>query len=455
MWLPLFLFASADPRSAELRLVESALGSNQGVEWVRQLSDEVGARFAGSKSADIAVQWVEKTARGMGLTAKRESVKVPRWIRGEARAEVTVPTTHHLQVLALGGSVATPTAGLLADVMVVHSFDELDKRAAEAKGKIVLFHVQMERTKDFSGYGNAYAYRARGASAAAKHGAVASLIRSIGTGSHQLPHTGGMRYADGVTKIPSAALSHEDADLLMRLSERPDGDKPARVQLRLILTPRTEPDVESANVLIDLPGTDLASEVVLAGCHLDSWDVGRGALDDASGCSMLLELARLVQRDGLKPRRTIRLAFFMNEEFGLSGGIAYAKQHKAELAKHVLALEADAGAGRAIGYAVTGDETSMAVIRKWMAPYAWLAPLTVRTVDETGADLIPLHAGLVPQAGVLQDATDYFDWHHTVGDTFDKVVREDLANATAAFIALTWRAANDDATLERTKPAPE
>ena len=407
---------------------------------MQSLTDGVGARFAGTPGAERAVEWALAEMRRVGLkNVRRETVKVPRWVRGEEQVEVVVPAPHLLHAVALGGSVGTPSEGLMAEVVEVTSFDELKAFGERVRGKIVLFNKAMVRSRGFEGYGTAVPQRSRGAVEAARLGAVAVLVRSVGTGAFRLPHTGALRYDDAVPKIPAAALALEDADLLHRLLS---GGKAAPVKVRLRLGARMEGEVESANVVGELPGQGQPDEIVLIGAHLDSWDLATGALDDGAGCAIVLETARLLTQLGLVPRRTLRVVLFMNEEFGLSGARAYAEAHKGELSRHVAAMESDSGAGKPYGLTVAGGEAMAQVARTLMEPLQSLGVTELRQVEETGADLIPLKSHGIPMLGVMQDVSSYFDWHHTAGDTLDKADPFELSLATAAFAVVAHAVAD-------------
>jgi Zn-dependent M28 family amino/carboxypeptidase len=258
-----------------------------------------------------------------------------------------------------------------------------------------------------------------------------------------------MRIDDSVPRIPAAALAVEDAELLHRFLAA--GEK---VRVHLVLGARDGGEVDSWNVVGELPGRELRDEVVLIGAHLDAWDLGTGALDDGAGCGIVLDTARSLLRLGLRPRRTVRVVLFMNEELGLSGARAYAAAHKDELPRHVAALEADSGAGLPRGYTVAGGEASRALVRKWAAPLERLAPLQIASVPEVGADLLPLQAAGVPVLGVEQDVSDYFDWHHSAGDSIDKINPHHLALAAAAFASLTYQVAESPLRLPPSPPPP-
>ncbi len=427
-------------------LVGRALTDGRAFATTRSLADSVGQRMAGSPAADRAVAWAIAELQRAGLAnVRREPVKVPRWIRGDIFVEIAGPRAERLHAVALGPSVGTPPAGITAEVVEVASFDELHALGDKARGRIVLFNRAMERGNSFAGYGAVVPLRSGGAVEAAKLGAVATLVRSVGTGAYRLPHTGGMRYQAGVSKIPAAALAAEDADLIHRLL----ADGPVRV--KMVLGCRDAGEVESANVVGEVPGRDRADEVVLLGAHLDSWDLGPGALDDAAGVGVVIEAARLLRELPQGPRRTVRVVLFMNEERGLSGAKAYAEQHAAELPRHVAAMEVDSGAGRPLGFVVAGGAPSLGLVKSLAAPLAAVGADAVTATPEAGADLLPIQAHGVPVVGLSQDITTYFDWHHTAADTVDKI--EPLALALdAAAVAVVARGLAD--TDERLPPSP-
>jgi Zn-dependent M28 family amino/carboxypeptidase len=424
----------AEPSGSAAKLAGAALVAGRSYDLVQSLTDRVGGRLSGSPGAERAVEWALHAMRDAGLSnVRREPVKVPRWIRGTESVEVVAPVTAALVATALGGSVGTPPGGITAEVIEVASFEELKAAGDKVKGRIVFFNKPMNRTRRFEGYGAVVPLRGFGAVEAAKLGAVGALLRSVGTGAHRLPHTGTTHYDDKVTQIPYAALAIEDAEQLHRLIA--GGEK---VRVRMTLGCRREPDAESANVVGELPGSELPDQVVLIGAHLDSWDLGEGAIDDGAGCAVVLETVRLIKALGWKPRRTLRVVLFMNEENGLAGGRAYAERHRAELPRHVAAMESDAGAGRPLGFEVGGGPSLRKLVGVLAAPLAIFGASDVAPTDEAGADLIPLHQAGVPVLAVAQDVSNYFDWHHTAGDTLDKIDKLDLAMDLAAFAVMAW-----------------
>lgn len=425
-------------REPASRIISAALADS--AAWLRlaELTDRFGHRLSGSASLEAAIDWMMAEMRRDGLDSVRgEPVMVPRWVRGEESAELLAPRPVRLAMLGLGGSVGTPRGGITADVMVVSSFEELTRRAAEARGRIVLFNVP------FTNYGATVQYRLNGAVAAARAGAVASLIRSVASGSMNNPHTGAMRYDSTVPPIPHAALSVEDAAMLGRMAARGE-----RVRVRLVMNARTLPDAPSRNVVAELRGRERPDEVVVMGGHIDSWDVGTGAMDDAGGVVAAWEALRLLQRLGLRPRRTIRVVGWTNEENGLRGGNAYRDAHLAELDNHVLALESDNGVFRPRGVGFSGSEAARALIREIAA---LLAPIGADTVAAGGggADIGPITRLGVPGMSPVVDGTRYFWYHHSAADTVDKLDPSDLARVVALMAVMTYVVADMPERLPR------
>jgi Zn-dependent M28 family amino/carboxypeptidase len=431
-------------------LIGSALEGEGSYEIARGLADGVGHRLAGSAGAERAVAWALAELRRAGLSNVRaEKVKVPRWERGPRAQEwgkIVAPVEQELALTALGGSVGTGAAGVSGEVIEVRSFAELSGLpAAQVAGKIVLFNVAMERRQDGMGsYADVAAYRGKGAIAAAEKGAAAALVRSLGVASYRLPHTGAMRYAEKVKKIPAAAVSAEDADLLHRLLER------GPVRVRVGLGCRNLPEGESANVIGEVRGRERPEEIVLLSAHLDSWDVGTGAVDDAAGVAMVIGAARAMVRAGLVPRRTVRVVLFANEESGLGGAKGYAQAHRAEIGRHVAALEADSGGGRPLGFRVRGAEAARA-LRGIVAPLAGIGAGQVTVGDAGGADLLPIDKE-VPIFHLAQDTSRYFEWHHTMADTLDKIDPVELGLGTAAIAVAAYGVADQEERLPLQQP---
>jgi hypothetical protein len=428
------------------RVQREALGDDAALRLVTSLVTEVGPRFAGSAADAASIAWSERALRAAGFpVVRREAVVVPRWIRGEASAEIVAPWPQPLAVLALGGSVGTSAEGVEAEVVAVEDLAALEALADDAvRGRIVFFTKRMRRTDDGAGYGETVPIRSRGAAAAARKGAVAAVIRSVGTDANRLPHTGGTRYEEDGARIPAAALSAPDADLLER--QLAAGQS---VRLRLRLGCRAEGEAESTNVIGEFPGSEAPDEIVLLVAHRDSWDVGQGAQDNGTGVAIAIEAARLAAAASEGgPRRMLRVLLTANEEFGLSGARAYAAAHAAELPLHVLGLEADSGSGRVLrlltrfapGDGAAADELA-----------ARLAPLGVPLVEgeaSGGADLSPLRPLGLPLVDLENDRTRYFDVHHTENDTLDKIEPEALRQLVAAYATAAEWAANRPARLQ-------
>lgn len=399
-----------------------------------ELTDYAGPRLAGSPGDALARTWALEKMKKIGLAnVREEAALVTHWERGPISVEMTAPVKKALAAAALGGSIATPPEGITAPVVRVASIEALEALPDDAvRGKIVFFDKPMQRTRDgFESYGKTVDVRGRGAIAAAKKGGVASLIRSVATSNARFPHTGAMRYADGVTKVPAAALAIPDADELARWFAR--GETPV---VKLVLAATTHPDTNSGNIVGEVRGSTLPDEIVLIGAHLDSWDLGPGAVDDAAGVGVVLEVGRLLLAN--PPKRTVRIVLFANEENGLKGAKAYAKDHANELAKHQAALEVDGGAGEAWRFQWFAGDAAKADMDRLAAA---LAPLGVEgaafTEDAGGADLIPLFDARVPQLGLKQDARRYFDLHHSADDTCDKIDPMEIRQLTAATAIVT------------------
>ncbi len=438
---------------AAQKIVDAELANGKAYASLTELCDDVGNRLSGSPGAAKAVAWGKDALQRAGADkVQLQDVMVPKWVRGDVQeATIVAPSLQHLKVLALGGSIATPRDGITGDVIVVKTFDELKKRADEAKGKIVLFNRAMgeldENGKEM-GYGTVVAQRTNGAVEAAKVGAIASVIRSVGTkgGEYRLPHTGMMRYEDGVKKIPHAALSAEDADLIARLVERR-----GKVTLNLKLSCSDEGTVPSSNVLGEITGRERPEEVVVLGGHLDSWDVGQGASDDGVGVVCSLETIRILKELNLRPKRTVRCVMFMNEENGVAGGNAYAKAMASELSRHVAALEMDSGAFGLEGLGVSAGEGGLETVKNFFAALKGLGDLKIGS-GGGGADIGPMRSGNVPMLGVNSDGRTYFKYHHTEADTLDKVNPKELARHAAAVAAIVYALAEMDGTLPRQAP---
>jgi carboxypeptidase Q len=417
-------------RAVADRIIDAALADSGAYTRLTELVDRFGHRLSGSESLERAIDWVIAEMRSDGLDRVRgEPVMVPVWVRGEESAELVEPWPRRLPMLGLGGSVGTPPEGITAEVLVVSSFDELTARAAAARGKIVLFDVP------FTNYGQTVRYRGVGAVAAARAGAVAGFIRSVTPYSQQTPHTGAMNYADSAPRIPAAALTVEDATLLHRMQDRGE-----RVVVHLRMGAQTLPDRESRNVVGELRGRERPEEIVVMGGHIDSWDVGQGAMDDGGGVVAAWEAAKLLKRLGLTPRRTIRVVGWTNEENGLRGGNAYRDAHRGELVNHVLAIETDAGVFTPQGFGFQGSDSAFALVTQIGALLRRIDAGTI-TRGGGGADIGPIMREGVPGMGLTVDGTRYFWYHHTDADTIDKLDPRELALCVAALAVMAYVAA--------------
>lgn len=450
-----------DSLSALRSLQAAALESNYAFDRVEYLTDSIGPRLSGSPQNAAAVEYVAGELKRLGLDVRLEEVQVPHWVRGEERAElVAYPgqasrTTQRLVVTALGGSVATPPDGLVAEVVAVRSFDELNRLGSErVGGKIVVFNEAFNQRMVEAGhseeaYGEAVAYRSGGAIAAARLGAVASLVRSVGGAEYRLPHTGGTSYQKGVPQIPAGALAAEDAALVERLSRR------GSVRMRLVLTSQTLPDATSHNVVGDLRGSERPDEVVVVSGHLDSWDLGTGAIDDAAGVALAMETAHLIKKLGLRPKRTIRVVAWAAEEQGLFGAIRYTRDHASELARHAGGIEVDLGAAHPVGFEIGGDESIAGVLEPVSQVLRGIGAGLVQTKDLAGSDIIALGIAGVPTFAPVQDSRRYFDYHHTPADTLDKIEPRELQENAAVVSVLAYALASLPGMLPHTpRPRP-
>ncbi|MBI3981539.1 MAG: M20/M25/M40 family metallo-hydrolase [Gemmatimonadetes bacterium] len=409
------------------RIITAALSDSSAYRRVAELADRFGPRFSGTDNLERALDWILEEMRRDGLeNVRAEPVMVPHWVRGDESAELVEPRPRRLPMLGLGGSIRTPPEGITAEVLVVSSFADLARRTAEARGKIVLFNVP------FTNYGETVQYRGRGADAASRAGAVASLIRSVTPYSQQTPHTGGMSYNDSVPRIPHAAITVEDAAMLQRMQDRGQ-----RIVVRLKMSAHMLPDVQSRNVMAELRGTERPDEVVVMGGHIDSWDVGQGAIDDGGGSVAAWEAVRLLQRLGLRPRRTVRVVLWTNEENGLRGGTAYRDQHRTEVPNHVLAIESDGGVFKPQGFGFSGSDQAFATVQQIGRLLDRIEAGTI-TSGGGGADIGPLAREGVPVMGLNVDGTRYFWYHHTDADTVDKLDPREMALCVASMAVMAY-----------------
>ena len=413
------------------RIIAAALDDSAAYARLGELVDGFGPRFSGTPNLERAIDWILDEMKSDGLENVRgEHVMVPRWVRGEESATLLEPHVREMPILGLGGSVATPAGGITAPVLVVSSFDDLTARAAEAKDRIVVFNVP------FTSYGQTVRYRSGGASAGAKVGALASLVRSVTPHSMQTPHTGSMSYDTAVARIPTAAITVEDAMMLQRMQDR--GETPV---IRLVMSAETLPDAPSRNVVAEIRGSELPDEVVVLGGHIDSWDVGQGAMDDGGGCVAAWEAVRLLKELGLRPRRTVRVVLWTNEENGLRGGRAYAEMHADDVANHVLAIESDGGVFKPTGFGFSGTDEAFEIVKQIGT---LLDDIDAGDIQRGGggADIGPLMREGVPGMGLDVDGTRYFWYHHTDADTLDKLDPREVALSAAAMAVMAYVAAD-------------
>lgn len=414
-------------REPARRLIEEARSSRFAWERLAELGDTFGHRLSGSESLDAAIRWAAERMKEDGLDNVRlEPVKVPHWVRGNESAEIVAPRRHTLAMLGLGNSVGTPHEGIEAELIAVRSFQELDAAARRVQGRIVLFNVP------FTTYGETVEYRTEGPSRAAAHGAVAALVRSVGLPGLRTPHTGALRYAAGPPRIPAAAISTEDADRLQRMQ-----DRGTHTRIRLKMEAKFLPDADSFNVVGEIPGRDRPDEVVVVGGHIDSWDVGTGSTDDGGGCVAAWDALRMMKKLGLRPRRTVRVVLFTNEENGLRGALAYRDRYRDQLAKHVLMLESDSGVFKPTGFGFSGSDAARKRVQEIAA---LLGGIGAGTIGGSGdaADIGPsVQAANIPALSLEVDG-QYFLIHHTAADTVDKIDPRGVADSAAAIAVMAY-----------------
>ena len=454
--------AGSSPLAPTLaRIREASIASDYAMRQTAMIADEIGPRLSGSRGAAVAVERVAAELKALGLEVRLEPVKVPHWVRGTETAVLTrwpnhvEGLGHTLAVTALGGSVATPKQGLSAEVIPVRDYAALEALGREkVAGRIVLFTAPYDEAMADAGragdaYGAAVDYRVNGAAKAAALGAVAALNRSAGRSGNHQPHTGSMRYAEGVARIPAGALAAEDAMLIERLAAK------GPVTMQLTLTPQTLPDADGFNVVADLKGREKPDEIVLVSGHLDSWDLGPNAQDDATGVAAAMHVAATLKALGLVPRRTIRIVAWANEENGLKGATGYAQAHATGMPQHVAAIEMDFGAGHPTGFAAQVTPASLPLLKP--ASEA-LKPIGAGVVDfrltSPGADLGPLAKLGVPGFAPLTDGSQYFAIHHTAADTLDKVNPRHLAENATVMAVLAWALAEMEPPLPRLPVVP-
>jgi carboxypeptidase Q len=450
---------TAEQIAAMDRIRDAALSDDYALTELRHLTDNIGPRLSGSPQAAHAVEYVAAEMRALGATVTLEKTMVPHWVRGDETGALvewkgmTPKTIQKIVLTALGGSAATPAAGITAQVVVVPSFDSF-KRLPEGavKGKIVLFNHPFDKQLAAQGlggeaYGQAVVYRGAGPSLAASAGAVAVLVRSVGGIEYRLPHTGATFYDPALPKIPAAAVTAEDADLMANLAAQ------GAVQMHLTLTPQTLPKVESYNVIADWKGSTHPEQVVIVSGHLDSWDLGTGAIDDGAGVVVSMQAIHLMQKLDLHPQRTIRFIAWMDEESGSDGAATYAADHAAEISNHVGALESDMGCDHPTGITFAGAPA----LAEWLAPVTRrLEPIGASLLtpgSDVGEDIAAVVSKGVPGFTPSQDSRYYFNYHHTAADTFDKVDPRRLGENAAVMAVLAYALADSSSPAPRSAPA--
>ena len=414
-------------REPAKRIIDESLSTRFAWERLAELGDTFGHRLSGSEALEAAAQWAAQQMKQDGLENVRlDPVMVPRWVRSHESLQIIGPRDHWVAMLGLGNSVGTPAAGIEAGLVIVRSFADLQTAADKVKGRIVLYNVP------FSTYSETVTYRADGPSRAAALGAVAALVRSVGPAGLRTPHTGALRYADGAPKIPAAAVSTEDADRLQRMI-----DRGSPVRLRLKMDARMLGDAQSHNVIGEIRGRERPEEIVVVGGHFDSWDVGTGSTDDGAGCVATWEALRLMKKLSLRPRRTVRVVLWTNEENGLRGALDYRDRYKGELDNHVMMLESDGGVFKTIGFGFSGSESARAQVTEIAT---LLSSIGAHRIGSSGggADIDPsVQAANVP-AMSLEVEGNYFLIHHTQADTVDKIDPADMSRAAAAIAVMAY-----------------
>lgn len=440
-------------RPAAEKLIAAALHDSAAYNRLARMTDLFGARPSGSVNLERALDWIVAEMKKEGLeNVRTEPVMVTHWVRGEESAFLESPRRIRLHILGLGRSVGTPAGGISAPVLVVRDFAELRARSAEAKGKIVVYDFPFDTTvHPFVGYGQAVQYRAYGVDSAAQFGAVGALSRSATPRSFQTPHTGGLSYADSqrtVPQIPGASITPEDAEMLHRLQRL--GEKPV---VRLTMGAKTLPNSPSRNVIAEVRGSEKPDEVIVIGGHIDSWDVGTGAMDDGGGAVSAWEALRLIKKSGVRPKRTIRVVLWTNEELGLSGAYAYRDAHRTQLDKHILAMESDNGVFKPFGIAYSGSEQGLSFARDLAH---LLRSIGADSAQASGpeADVWPLNTLGVPTIAISTDPTRYFWYHHTEADTIDKLDPREMGLCVAVMAVVANTVANMSGIVPRAPVQP-
>ncbi len=432
------------------KIRQHGLSSPLAYELVESLTTEIGPRLGGSENDARARQWAIEKLKNLGFDrVHTEPVTFPRWRRGTESATVMAPYRHTLAVTALGGSGSTPAGGVTAEIVAFDSLQALEQASEkDIQGKIVFINQPMPRHKDGHGYGQTVGVRYMSSQITAEKGGVAVLIRSIGTDNNRLPHTGIMKVSAEQPGVPAAAVSVPDAQLLHNILKR---GQPVTVHLEL--GSHWDGEYTSANVLGDLHGEEKPDEYVLLACHLDSWDLGTGAIDDGAGCAIMMAAVAHLKALGLKPKRSIRVLLAANEEYGLAGAKAYAKAHATEARKHVIGGESDFGAGRIYRFDSHVQKQAFGIMDEIARAIAPLNVARGHNQAKGGADISRMKALGMPVVDMKQDGTNYFDYHHTANDTLDKINPEDMAQNATVWALFAWLAANHEGDFGWFEPA--
>ena len=453
--VPTPVLYSAETLANMAKLQSAALAADYAYGRTAYMTNNIGPRLSGSAQSLQAEKYVADEMRKLGLEVTLQPVKVPHWVRGKETGElIEFPgmapgTTQKIVLTALGGSVATPENGLVADIVVVTSMDELNRLGATGvRGKIVLFNTKFDRALAASGfgsqaYGQAVQFRGAGPAAAGRLGAVGVLVRSAGGSQNRLAHTGQTRYQDGVTPIPAAAVSSEDADLIAHLVAE------GKTSIWLVLTPKTLPDAINHNVIADLKGSEKPDEIVIVSGHLDSWDLGTGALDDATGVAVAMQIPFLLKQLGITPKRTIRMIAYANEENGLRGGNGYLEAERANIAKQFAAIESDLGASHPVGIYFAGKPELASYLNPISQVLRSQGAALTQQQGGVGADIGPLTQQGVPSFAPWFNTQTYFNYHHTAADTLDKVNPKELQELGSLMVVLAYGLANLEQPLPR------
>jgi carboxypeptidase Q len=420
-------------------IIDSSLSDNSGFERLTHFVDYFPTRLSGSDMLENSIDWViDKMKEDNFDRVTTQSVMVPHWVRGNEHARLILPYERNLPIIGLGNSIATPDTGITAKVVVVQSFEELAQKQDTVEGNIVLFNVP------FTTYGETVQYRTQGAVYASRAGAAASLVRSVTPFSMQTLHTGNSSYQEGIDPIPHAAITVEDANFLQRMYDRGE-----EIQVHLYMEAESLPEKESRNVIAEIKGSEFPNEIITIGGHIDSWDIGQGAMDDAGGCFVAWEAARLIRKLGLTPKRTIRVVLWTNEENGLRGARKYHELAKEEgLENHVLAIESDSGVFKPLGFGFTGSDEALEILRSIAT---LLEPIEAGEIlrGGGGADISPLIRDRVPGMGLVVEREKYFWYHHTGADVIDIIDREEFKLNVAAMAVHAFIIADMDQKLPR------